>query len=110
MQWEIVLMENVELKNALQASMRFVSSINVYLNENEPWIVVKNDIERAGTVLSVALTAINTSATLLNPYMPKTSNDVLESIPAKSYNTWSFNSIETGGTLKKLDPLFKKFN
>jgi methionyl-tRNA synthetase len=104
------LIENVELKNGLQTSMRFVSSINVYLNENEPWIVVKDDIERAGTVLSVALTAINTSATLLNPYMPRTSNDVLDSIPAKSYNSWDFNDIETGGKLKKLDPLFKKFD
>lgn len=104
------LIENVELKNALQASMRFVSSINVYLNENEPWIVVKNDKELAGTVLSVALTAINTSATVLSPFMPKTSKEVLEAIPSKTYNSWSSNDIDTGKKLKKINPLFKKFD
>ena len=90
--------------------MRFVSSINVYLNENEPWIIVKNDKELAGTVLSVALTAINTSATVLSPFMPKTSKEVLEAIPSKTYNSWSSNDIDTGKKLKKINPLFKKFD
>ena len=29
--------EAVELKTALQESMRYVSKVNVYLNETEPW-------------------------------------------------------------------------
>ena len=33
--------EAVELKTALQESMRFVSKVNVYLNETEPWKVIK---------------------------------------------------------------------
>ena len=104
------LIENVELKNALQSSMRFISSINIYLNENEPWRILKNDEERAGTVLSVALSAIRTSATLLSPYMPSTSKQVLDSIPTKSNNPWGYNKIDAGKKLKKLELLFKKFD
>ena len=104
------LIENVELKGALQSSMRFVSSINVYLNENEPWKVLKNDKERAGTVLCVALSAINTSATLLRPYMPSTSKQVIDAIPTKSAHLWSVNDIDTGTKLKKLEHLFRKFD
>ena len=89
--------------------MRFVSGINVYLNENEPWKIIDEDKERAGTILSVALSAIRTSATVLMPFMPKTSNDVLKSIPAKTDNTWSYNEIATGQKLDKLEALFKKF-
>ena len=104
------LIENVELKNALQSSMRFISSINIYLNENEPWRILKNDEERAGTVLSVALSAIRTSATLLSPYMPSTSEQVLDSIPAKSNNPWGYNKIDAGKKLKKIELLFRKFD
>ena len=103
------LIEKVELKNALQTSMRFVSGINVYLNENEPWKIIDEDKERAGTILSVALSAIRTSATVLKPFMPKTSNDVLKAIPSKTDNAWSYNEIATGQKLDKLEPLFKKF-
>jgi len=104
------LIENVELKSALQSAMRFISSINVYLNKNEPWKVIKNDKERAGTVLSVALSAINSSATLLSPYMPSSSKKVIDSIPTKSNHLWSANEIDTGTKLKKLEHLFRKFD
>ena len=104
------LIENVELKSALQSSMSFISSINAYLNENEPWKILKNDKERSGTVLSVALSAISTSATLLTPYMPSTSKQVLDAIPTTSNNLWSYNYIDTGKKLKKLEHLFRKFD
>ena len=45
--------EAVELKTALQESMRFVSKVNVYLNETEPWKTVKEDQNRAGRILSL---------------------------------------------------------
>jgi methionyl-tRNA synthetase len=102
--------EKVELKNGLQASMSFVSKINVYLNENEPWKVLKEDKERAGTVLTVSLTAIISAANVLSPYMPTTSKKVLDAIPREHGNIWEISKAIPGGKIKQIGHLFKKFD
>ena len=102
--------EKVELKNGLQASMSFVSKINVYLNENEPWKVLKEDKERAGTVLTVSLTAIISAANVLSPYMPTTSKKVLDAIPREHGNIWEISKAIPGEKIKQIGHLFKKFD
>ena len=58
------LIEKVELKSALQESMRCVSQVNAYLNETEPWKIIKDDTKRAGRVLYTSLQAIDSCANL----------------------------------------------
>jgi len=62
------LIEKVELKSALQESMRCVSQVNAYLNETEPWKIIKDDTKRAGRVLYTSLQAIDSCANLLYPF------------------------------------------
>ena len=50
--------EAVELR-ALRAAMDAASEVNAYLNSEEPWHVVKEDPERAGTILWTAIQAIS---------------------------------------------------
>ena len=90
--------------------MSFVSKINVYLNENEPWKVLKEDKERAGTVLTVSLTAIISAANVLSPYMPTTSKKVLDAIPREHGNIWEISKAIPGEKIKQIGHLFKKFD
>jgi len=102
--------EKVELKSALQESMKVVSTVNVYLNETEPWKVIKEDADRAYRILHTSLTAIDSCANLLYPFMPTTSNKVKNAIPRETNNDWGVNKIKTGAELKEIGLLFKKFD
>ena len=104
------LIEKVELKAALQESMRYVSKVNGYLNETEPWKVIKEDEERAGRILYTALEAIDSCANLLYPFMPSTSDLVRSAIPRETENLWGLNKIKTGVELKEIGLLFNKFD
>ena len=102
--------EKVELKSALQESMKVVSTVNVYLNETEPWKVIKEDADRAYRILHTSLIAIDSCATLLYPFRPTTSNKVKNAIPRETNNDWGVNKIKTGAELKEIGLLFKKFD
>ena len=102
--------EAVELKTALQESMRFVSKVNVYLNETEPWKVIKEDENRAGRILYTSLQAIDACGNLLYPFMPITSRKVTEAIPKETINEWALNDIKIGAELIQIGHLFKKFD
>ena len=102
--------EKVELKSALQESMKVVSTVNVYLNETEPWKVIKEDADRAYRILHTSLIAIDSCANLLYPFMPTTSNKVKNAIPRETNNDWGVNKLKTGAELKEIGLLFKKFD
>jgi len=104
------LIEKVELKAALQESMRYVSKVNGYLNETEPWKIIKEDEKRAGRILYTALEAIDGCANLLYPFMPSTSDLVRSAIPRETENLWGLNKIKTGVELKEIGLLFNKFD
>ena len=104
------LIEKVELKSALQESMRCVSQVNSYLNETEPWKIIKDDTKRAGRVLYTSLQAIDSCANLLYPFMPTTSENVRNAIPKTTEYKWGVNEIKRGVELGQLELLFKKFD
>jgi len=104
------LIEKVELKSALQESMRCVSQVNAYLNETEPWKIIKDDTKRAGRVLYTSLQAIDSCANLLYPFMPTTSENVRNAIPKITECKWGVNEIKRGVELGQLELLFKKFD
>ena len=57
-------------KSALNGAMRLADRANRYLNDQEPWRLVKEDRARAGTVLYTALRAIDSLKVILSPFLP----------------------------------------
>ena len=104
------MIEKVELKSSLQNVMAYVNSINAYLNETEPWKVIKEDKKRATGILHCAVTSIDACATMFTPFMPATSKIVSEAIQKESQNSWGINEIKKGAPLKNIGHLFKKFD
>ena len=104
------LIEKVELKSSLQSVMGYVNKINAYLNETEPWKVIKEDKKRASGILHCAITSIDACATMLTPFMPTTSKIVSDAIQKENQNSWGINEIKKGAPLKNIGHLFKKFD
>ena len=64
------LLEAARFKNALQEAMRLAGLGNQYVAEQAPWAKLEGDRERAGTILYVALRAIDSLKILLTPFLP----------------------------------------
>jgi methionyl-tRNA synthetase len=64
------LIEAARFKNALHEAMRLASLGNQYVAEQSPWAKLESDRERAGTVLYVALRAVDSLKVLLAPFLP----------------------------------------
>ncbi len=79
------LIETAQLKAALIEAMRLATSVNQYASEQAPWVTIKRDRERAGTVLYVALRCVDSLKTMLAPFLPFTSQTVHELLGYDGY-------------------------
>jgi len=126
------LIEQVRFKAALAEAMRVSALANQYLADQAPWALVKTDRERAGTVLCVALRAVDSLKTLLTPFLPFTSQVVHELLGHEGYlagpleirrvddhdvltgdyaawvGTWAPSELVAGAPLQEPRPLFRK--
>jgi methionyl-tRNA synthetase len=66
------LIEGAAFRLAIRDIMARVDDVNRYLHAEAPWEAIKADRERAGTVLYVALRAIDNLKIWLTPFLPST--------------------------------------
>jgi methionyl-tRNA synthetase len=126
------LIEQVRFKAALTEAMRVSALANQYLADQAPWALVKTDRDRAGTVLYVALSAVDSLKTLLTPFLPFTSQVVHELLGHEGYlagpleirriddhdvltgdyaawvGRWAPSELAPGTALQEPRPLFRK--
>jgi methionyl-tRNA synthetase len=103
------LIERVELRQGLRRAMSAAQTVNGYLNDEEPWKVIKSDRERAATVLWTAIQAISGVRVALAPYLPFTTRTLgsmigLDPEPA----AWVRPPVTEGDALGPIAPLFTK--
>ena len=72
------LLERASFRAARAETMALASRVNGYVSDAAPWALVKEDRERAGTVLYVALRAVDSLKTLFAPFLPFSSQAVHE--------------------------------
>ena len=72
------LIEAARFKSGLQEAMRLASLGNQYIAGQAPWSLLETERKRAGTVLFVALRAIDSLKILLAPYLPFSSQRLHE--------------------------------
>jgi methionyl-tRNA synthetase len=64
-------------KQAITEAMRVVAEANRYLSDQAPW-KLKDDKDRMGTVLHVALQVVSDANTLLTPFLPHAAQKIHE--------------------------------
>jgi methionyl-tRNA synthetase len=72
------LIEQSRFKAALAEAMRASSSANQYVSDQAPWSVIKDDRDRAATILNVALRCVDSLKVLFTPFLPFTSQALHE--------------------------------
>ncbi|MBR6960675.1 MAG: methionine--tRNA ligase subunit beta, partial [Clostridiales bacterium] len=109
--------ESFHIADALERIFRVIARANKYIDENEPWVLAKDDAKkpRLAAVLYNLLDAIRRCTILLSPAMPNTAPAIYEQIGASDANTkWEDASVKHGlpadVTVKKGPVLFPRID
>jgi methionyl-tRNA synthetase len=70
--------EAARFRAALSVVMGAARGVNEYLTRQAPWALIESDRERAGTILYVALRAVDSLKVLFTPFMPFSSQRLHE--------------------------------
>jgi methionyl-tRNA synthetase len=103
--------EKVELRAGLRAGMDAAAEVNAYLNATEPWRVLKEDPQRGGTILWVAIQAIAAIRVALYPYLPHSATTLGEMLgTGPQIDGWSAPEVIGGTELGRVAPVFIKLD
>ncbi|MCK5773199.1 MAG: methionine--tRNA ligase [Thermoplasmata archaeon] len=103
-------MELVHLKEGSSILMSLVNDANRYFNNSAPWKVIKEDRDRCGTILSVALQVAKTVVYGFHPYIPHATARWCEMTGIDTPGLWTegLEPFPEGHKLAMPEPLFTK--
>ena len=103
------LIEQAELKSALDEIFDYISLGNKYYDENTPWVAVKEDLDKFNDITYTCIYMIANIANLINPFMPDTSRKIKEMLSLKSYS-WMEEVINGDILINDLKLLFERID
>ncbi|SDW80364.1 methionyl-tRNA synthetase [Tepidimicrobium xylanilyticum] len=108
-------MDQLNFSQALEEIWKVIRRTNKYIDETSPWILAKEeDKERLDTVLYNLTESIRIIGQLLNPFMERTSNEILKQIGYKDKYDWQdtkkWGKIKAGTKLSKGNVLFPRLD
>ncbi|MEU1972737.1 methionine--tRNA ligase [Microbacterium sp. NPDC019599] len=112
--------ERFRIDEAIGAIWTIVDALNLYITENEPWALAKDEAqrERLGTVLYTAAEGLRALAVLLSPAMPISTGKLwvalgaaetvgaLQEQPIREAGRWGI--LPAGSAVSALAPLFPR--
>ena len=105
-------MDKLNYSQALEEIWKLIRRTNKYIDETTPWILAKENEERLNTVLYNLAESIRIIALTLNPFMERTSNEILSQLGLSENINWEdakiWGKIEAGTKVKKGELLFPR--
>ena len=98
--------KEMKINDSIEDIMKFVRSINKYMEEQKPWKLVKEDKVGAGTVLYTAGESMRVATILLSPVMPNRCAEVLHTF--NSGKTLEWGGLKPGVKLNDHETLFPR--
>ena len=89
--------------------MTFIRSINVFMEQNEPWKLVKNDKVQAGDILYHCAESLRLAAVMLSPVMPSKTKDILDILGTNDVElVWG--KLKSGSKISTSEPIFPRIS
>lgn len=109
------LMNEYRMADTMDAIMSLARRANKYIDETTPWVLAKDESKKArlGTVLYNLLETIRFLGVVLAPFMPETSEKILDEIGAGKRDLdslKSFGGLEAGKSVGEPIPLFARID
>ncbi len=108
-------MDNQNLNDYIKTVIKISFMTNKYINDEEPWKLKKNNIEKMNNILHISLQQIAKISILLNPIIPISTTKVMNALNIeKQFRNLSFvdgnEIVPNEVVIKNLDILFKKIS
>ena len=99
--------ENCEFKNAINHIIEYVSLGNKYYDENQPWIHVKEDINKFNDITYTCIYIIANISNLIAPFLPDTSKKIKNILNLPEFS-WDVCNINGDIKINNLELLFNR--
>ncbi len=108
-------LEKCRLQSAANSLISLSRTGNQYLNEREPWKLLKTDLAKAATIFYVAVQIVKALAVASSPFMPGTAEKFWKTLGlagsvAKQRWAETIAPLEPGHKVEKPEPLFHKID
>ena len=108
-------MDSFHIADASDAAFAMLRRANKYIDETTPWVLAKDEAQkpRLGTVLYNLLETIRIGAILLTPFIPTTSETILDLVAADNRSLESaktFGGLTAGNKVGDPKPLFARID
>jgi len=102
-------LDNLEIDKVINDTMTFIRSINVFMEKNEPWKLVKSDKVQAGNILYHCAESLRLAAVMLSPVMPSKTKDILNILGTNDLElVWG--KLKSGSKILNSKPIFPRIN
>jgi len=107
--------EDAKLQSAANTLISISRVGNQYLNEKEPWNLIKTDREKAATILYVAAQIVKAVAVVSEPFIPATAEQLWQTLNLTGnvhQSRWeeALKPLKAGHKIAKAKPLFRKID
>ncbi len=109
-----VLMENLQISDAVKLVWKFISRCNKYIDETAPWKLAKDETQKQNlsNVLYNLAESLRIIAILISPFIPTTSRRILEQLQLsqdiKLEDAETFGKLEINHVVGKPEQLFPR--
>lgn len=106
-------MDKFAFSYALEDIWTLVRRTNKYIDETQPWILIKDDKERLDTVLFNLIESIRIIGQLIEPFLPHTSKEIFKQLNIENMGWESareFGQYPIGNKVKKGENLFPRLD
>jgi methionyl-tRNA synthetase len=105
---------NFEINRALEEIFNVVSILNKFMDDSEPWNVIKKNKENAANIMSQMVECFRVLGILLQPFIPTSAKNLLDTLNINDdLRTFKYlNSkyaIKKGHTINEPKALFPRF-
>ena len=101
--------DNGDTKEGLSKIFEFTNYSNKYFDENEPWKLAKEDINKCEDILYNCCNIIFNINNLLKPYLCETTKKVEEYLNS-NINSWNYQKLDNIALSKEINPLFTRYD
>jgi methionyl-tRNA synthetase len=104
------LLDRAEITQALDEIWQRVRRLNRYVEESKPWELAKeaSEMGRLDQVLYSLAEGLRVVSLLLHPFMPATTDTLLDSLGEEGRELRQFGSLAGGQEVKAIEPLFPR--
>jgi len=111
-------MDHMQFSVALSSIWQLISRTNKYIDETEPWVLAKDDAQKArlGNVMAHLVESLRMTAIMLQPFLTEAPGKIWEQlgIADESLHAWdsllTHDNVQAGTKIQKGDPIFPRLD